>query len=71
MSTFHPVNEDLEHYKLIVSLRVDNETLDKIDEISGKINISRNKFINQCIKYALDNLDPDEEKNKNNNNKKD
>lgn len=61
MSAFHPINESLEHYKAVVSVRIDNDILEKIDALSGKVNISCNDFINQCIRYSLDNLDTSSE----------
>lgn len=39
-----------------ISIRIDKDMLDKIDELSAKNDISRSELINQCIKYALDKI---------------
>lgn len=49
--------------KEIISMRIDSNTLSKIDRIANKIDISRNELINQCIEFALLNLDTDSIKN--------
>lgn len=43
--------------KETISIRVDTKLLNKIDIESAKIDISRNEFINQCIIYAIENME--------------
>lgn len=43
--------------KVVISIRLENEKIEKIDEIANKIDISRNELINQCLDYALENLE--------------
>lgn len=46
---------------ILKTIRIKLVTLNKIEELSKKNNISVNRLINECIKYALDNL-PEEKK---------
>ncbi len=43
--------------KEIISIRIDGEVLSNIDSIATDIDISRNELINQCIEFALLNID--------------
>ncbi len=43
--------------KEVISMRIPVEVLQEIDRQAGMINISRNEFINQCITFALDNME--------------
>ena len=43
------------------TIRIKLVTLNKIEELSKKNNISVNRLINECIEYALNNL-PEEKK---------
>ena len=43
--------------QVITTIRVPKETLDLIDQKSAAVDISRNEFINQCIAYALQNME--------------
>lgn len=52
MEKFKPVK----HEKTVISIRLGINTLEKIDEISFKKEISRNELISQCIEYALRNF---------------
>jgi metal-responsive CopG/Arc/MetJ family transcriptional regulator len=52
MKEFEPIKQE----KTVISIRLDIETLKKIDALSIKSDISRNEFIIQCIDYALNNL---------------
>ena len=52
MKEFSPVKIE----KSVISIRMDNNLLDRVDELSAKADISRNEFIVQCIDYALKNL---------------
>ncbi|MCI8335640.1 MAG: hypothetical protein HFI72_00530 [Peptococcaceae bacterium] len=36
-----------------VTIRVSRELIREIDKIATRFNLSRNKFINQCIDYAM------------------
>lgn len=45
--------------KEVISMRIPIELLREIDRQAGMINISRNEFINQCIIFALDNMEHD------------
>lgn len=53
MSEFKPIKQE----KTIISIRLDVGVLKTIDELSSKVDISRNEFIVQCIEYALKNLE--------------
>lgn len=39
-----------------VTIRLPLERLSMVDDIAGRYNMSRSAFINQCVEYALDNL---------------
>lgn len=41
----------------VICIRIDSEKLKFIDNIATQNNMSRNKFISQCIDFALQNLD--------------
>ncbi|MBE6139546.1 MAG: ribbon-helix-helix protein, CopG family [Firmicutes bacterium] len=53
MAKFIPTKSE----KIVISIRLENEKIEKIDEIANKIDISRNELINQCLDYALNNLE--------------
>lgn len=57
MNKFKPIKNDNE--KLVISIRIDSNTLNKIDKEASKIDISRNELITQCIEFALDNIETD------------
>lgn len=59
MNNFIPKQEKTD----IISLRIDIEKIQLLDELSQKNGLSRNKFIIQCIDFALEHL-PDEYKEK-------
>lgn len=52
MKDFKPIKQE----KTVISIRMDIDMLKKIDDLSNKVDISRNELIIQCIEYALDNL---------------
>lgn len=58
MEKFKPIKTNSE--KIVISIRIDSETLNKVDNEANKIDISRNELINQCIDFALENLDTKE-----------
>lgn len=43
--------------KIVISIRLETEKINKIDEIANKIDISRNELINQCLDYAINNIE--------------
>lgn len=43
--------------KIVISIRMEQEKINRIDEIANKIDISRNELINQCLDFALENLE--------------
>ena len=43
-----------------ITIRIDEQKLEKIDKIAAKFNLSRCRFINQCIDFALSRLDIDD-----------
>ncbi|MBQ8475993.1 hypothetical protein IJ531_02915 [bacterium] len=52
-NTFKPVKQE----KSVISIRINCNILEAVDNYSAAINLSRNEFIVQCIEYALNNLD--------------
>ena len=62
MACFAPAKRE----KQVISIRIEQLILKKVDEIANTIDISRNEVINQCIKYAIENSDfSDRKKNSN------
>ena len=45
-----------------MTIRIDNETNEKLDELALKSNRSRNELINMSLRYAFENLEFVEEK---------
>lgn len=64
MNTFQPSKKPINNEKIVVSVRMDISRINKIDEIANKIDISRNELINQCVEYALNNLEFKDNKGK-------
>lgn len=52
MAKFKPQKDE----KVIISLRISMKYLEELDAKAARADISRNEMINQCIKYALDNM---------------
>jgi len=57
--------DDMEKFKLpdldsertvLKTIRLKSATLEKIEALSKKTNISMNRLINECIEFALNNL---------------
>lgn len=48
--------------KIVISIRLNSSKINQIDEIANKIDLSRNELINQCLDYALNNLEFNTEK---------
>ncbi len=57
MKTFQPSKKSLSNDKLVISIRMDISRINEIDKIANQIDISRNELINQCVEYALNNLE--------------
>lgn len=53
MVKFIPIKSE----KIVISIRLETEKINKIDEIANKIDISRNELINQCLDYAINNIE--------------
>lgn len=56
MTKFIPQKQD----KDVISIRLPSELLKQIDKCAGKADISRNELINQCIVFALNNIEFEE-----------
>ena len=57
-----PFKVDTQEHKISAinrTIRIKADTFDKINELSEKTGVSFNKIINQCIEYALDNMEED------------
>lgn len=57
MREFKPVKQE----KTVISIRIDVDTLKKIDLLSAKTDISRNELIIQCIDYAFENIQKEQD----------
>ena len=53
MERFKPIKPEKE----IISIRINRNTLIRVDKLASNIDISRNELINQCIEFALANLE--------------
>ena len=51
MDGFKPLKNE----KTVISIRIDREMLNVIDNMANETEISRNEMIIQCIEYALRN----------------
>ena len=47
--------------KILITLRIAEDFLEKIDREASRRDLSRNEFICQAIGYAMDNMDSSEE----------
>ncbi len=56
MKSFKPYKKLNASEKMVTTIRIDSETINEIDKIANEIDVSRNELINQCIRYALDNI---------------
>jgi len=59
MESFKPKKTEKE----IISIRIDREVLEQIDNSAASTDISRNEMINQCIDFALLHLDKKDNEN--------
>ena len=57
MEKFSPKKADKE----VTTIRIPKDVLDMIDKKSAACGLSRNEFINQCVLYALNNMDENNE----------
>ncbi|MBE6990613.1 MAG: CopG family transcriptional regulator [Ruminococcaceae bacterium] len=58
MANFIPKRSEKE----VISMRISTDKLAAIDGKAAQYGISRNEFINQCIDFALQNLEDEENK---------
>lgn len=42
-----------------ITIRIDLDKIEKIDQLASSYDLSRSEFINQCIDYALDHMPSD------------
>jgi len=56
MDRFQPFKNE----KTVISIRIDRDTLNVIDDLASETDISRNEMIIQCINYALENTKKEE-----------
>lgn len=49
---------------VLKTIKIKLSTLKKIDELSKKSNLSVNRIMNECIEFALENLNEEDLKNK-------
>ncbi len=45
--------------KEVISIRISSVMLSEVDRIASNADMSRNELINQCIEFALQNIDTD------------
>ena len=57
MEKFIPKKQEKE----VISMRIASETLKELDRKAAAFEISRNELINQCIEFALANMEKTEE----------
>ena len=53
MASFIPKKPEKE----VISMRISSDVLACVDEKAAEAGISRNEFINQCIRFALENME--------------
>lgn len=61
MEKFKIINNESTKKSELKSFRIKSELFSKIEELSKKYDISMNKLVNQCIEYALNNIEIDNE----------
>ena len=44
-----------------ITIRIRNDVLEQVEAAAARYNLSRNAFVNQCIEYALANMDDSSE----------
>ena len=60
MAKFLPKKSEKE----VISMRIPSNILAELDKKAAHFEISRNEFINQCITFALENMDDSFHENK-------
>ena len=48
--------------KIVISMRIDKEVIEKVDLVAGKLDLSRNEILCQSIEFALDQTQLDKSK---------
>lgn len=61
MKKFKPTNK---HEKIVITIRIDDYKVEQLDDIANKVNISRNELINQCLDFAIMNIEFKDDDNK-------
>ena len=51
---------NIDEKTVLKTIRIKSSTLQKIEELAQKNNISINKLLNECIEFALNNLDTED-----------
>jgi predicted transcriptional regulator len=57
MPKFQPIKKINDNEKVVISIRLNLSKVEELDKLANKTDISRNQLINQCIEYALNNID--------------
>lgn len=57
MSDFLKIKKRGEDNHRVISIRVEAELLDKLDEIAGESNRSRNEVINLILEHGVENIE--------------
>lgn len=52
------------HEKIVISVRIDKDLIDKIDKVAAEANLSRNEVICQSIEFALNNTEENQSEDK-------
>ena len=52
------------HEKIVISVRIDKDLIDKIDKVAAEANLSRNEVICQSIEFALNNTEENKSEDK-------
>lgn len=60
MKAFYPKPYESEP----ITVRVNTEKLRKIDRLAAEYKVSRSAFVNQCIDYAMEHMDMENEDDK-------
>ena len=60
MEKFNINKDEVKISSINRTIRIKPESFEKLMDLSEKNNISFNKVINQCIEFALNNLEEDE-----------
>ena len=50
--------------KIVISVRIDKDLIDKIDKVAAEANLSRNEVICQSIEFALNNTEENQSEDK-------